>query len=181
MLSPLPKRGFTLSDAIEMAKADLAARLNIEPESISVKRAEMRDMAVQDLECGKVSEDVTLPGLVIGYEVVLEAQGKTYTYRGRGWRMNLCEYEGKRKTEQEDAILEKVLSDLASRLYIKREEIEVVSVERVTWPDTSLGCPEPGKMYAQVLTPGYRIVLKAGGKTYEYHTDTRSHFTICPR
>ncbi len=29
--------------------------------------------------------------------------------------------------------------------------------------------PEPGQMYAQVLIEGFRIVLEAGGKKYEYH------------
>lgn len=62
------------------------------------------------------------------------------------------------------------VSDLATRLGETDAEIEVVSQEEVTWPDSSLGCPKPGMMYAQVLTPGLRIVLSAGGKRYEYHS-----------
>ena len=26
-------------------------------------------------------------------------------------------------------------------------------------------------MYAQVITPGFKIILKAGTKLYEYHSD----------
>jgi hypothetical protein len=62
------------------------------------------------------------------------------------------------------------VSDLATRLGETEAEIEVVRQEEVTWPDASLGCPKPGMMYAQVLTPGLRIVLSAGGKQYEYHS-----------
>lgn len=62
------------------------------------------------------------------------------------------------------------VSDLATRLGQTDDEIELVSQEEVTWPDSSLGCPKPGMMYAQVLTPGLRIVLSAGGKQYEYHS-----------
>lgn len=60
---------------------------------------------------------------------------------------------------------------LAARLNVPESAITVVSWEPVDWPDTSLGCPEPGMMYAQVITPGYRVVLEVEGKTYEAHTD----------
>ena len=61
------------------------------------------------------------------------------------------------------------MNDLAKRLGIDPGEISVVSAEEVTWSDASIGCPKPGMMYAQVLTPGSRIVLEANGKRYEYH------------
>jgi len=65
----------------------------------------------------------------------------------------------------------KAVADLAQRLSIGQGEIKVVDVKEVTWPDTSLGSPEPGMFYAQVLTPGYKIILQAKGQEYEYHTD----------
>ena len=37
------------------------------------------------------------------------------------------------------------------------------------FPDASLGVPEPGAVYAQVITPGYVIDLTAAGQTYRYH------------
>jgi hypothetical protein len=49
------------------------------------------------------------------------------------------------------------------------DTIIVQSVEETQFPDTSLGVPEPGKMYAQVITPGYTIKLVTDGQTYEYH------------
>jgi hypothetical protein len=60
--------------------------------------------------------------------------------------------------------------DLGRRLGIDISEIEVVSADEVTWPDTSLGCPGPGLSYPQMLTEGYRIVLRARGSEYRYHT-----------
>ena len=51
------------------------------------------------------------------------------------------------------------------------ESILVESVEAVQWPDSSLGCPQPGMLYAQVVTPGYLIVLAVEDQTYEYHAD----------
>jgi len=59
--------------------------------------------------------------------------------------------------------------DLAARLGISPGNIIVAESGEATWPDASLGMPEPGQMYAQMLTEGFRIVLEAGGKRYEYH------------
>ena len=61
--------------------------------------------------------------------------------------------------------------DLSERLDIPTGDIKLVKEEAVDWPDTSLGYPEEGMMYAQVITPGFKIILKAGDKLYEYHSD----------
>jgi len=45
--------------------------------------------------------------------------------------------------------------------------VEVLLVEPATWPDASLGWPEEGRSYAQMLTEGHRVVAKIGGKKYE--------------
>jgi len=62
-------------------------------------------------------------------------------------------------------------NDLAGRLNLSNGQVQPVTQESVDWPDTSLGYPEKGMMYAQVITPGFRIILKAGDKLYEYHSD----------
>jgi hypothetical protein len=62
-------------------------------------------------------------------------------------------------------------TDLAARLNIDPNAITVVSVEAVDWPNACLGIEAPGIMCAMVITPGYRVVLEAEGKQYEYHTN----------
>lgn len=77
-------------------------------------------------------------------------------------------------------VVEQAKKDLAQRLNIAVQSIELVGrVEEVTWPDASLGCPEPGMLYAQVLTPGYRFQLATGGKIYQYHA-TNTTVKFCP-
>jgi hypothetical protein len=71
------------------------------------------------------------------------------------------------------------VQDLAGRQGLAPEAVRVASVEAVEWPDASLGCPQPGMMYAQVITPGYRVVLEAEGQTYEYHTDEGRFVVLC--
>ncbi|HET7091609.1 MAG TPA: hypothetical protein VFL17_23510 [Anaerolineae bacterium] len=61
--------------------------------------------------------------------------------------------------------------DLAQKLNIPVDEITIVSVEGVEWPDGCLGVHTVGIMCLQVITPGYRVVLEANGKVYEYHTN----------
>lgn len=69
-----------------------------------------------------------------------------------------------------EPLIEQAKADLAQRLGVAESEIDVASAELVTWPDASLGCPQPGMQYAQVLTDGSLIVLKHAGQTYPYHT-----------
>ncbi len=60
---------------------------------------------------------------------------------------------------------------LAARLGIAADQVKIVSVESVEWPDACLGAAGEGEICAQVITPGYRIVLEANGRQYEVHTD----------
>lgn len=69
--------------------------------------------------------------------------------------------------------------DLIDQLGVPAESVAVESIEAVTWPDTSLGCPQPGVDYAQVAIDGSRITLRAGDETYTYHTDGDSRYLLC--
>ncbi|MDW8101324.1 MAG: hypothetical protein RMK30_00375 [Anaerolineae bacterium] len=178
-VKPLPTipREEALSRAIKRAIADLSRRLGIPESEIEVVSASWREMPIQEVECHQPEGKITLPAFVMGVEVVLMAQGKTYVYRGRGEMVTLC-IPGEEKPTAYNPILERVLALFESK-GISREEIKVIMVECVTWPDTSLGCPEPGKFYAQVLVPGYRIVLEVKGLRVEVHTDLKGRVVIC--
>ncbi len=73
-----------------------------------------------------------------------------------------------------DAVVAMARADMIKRLAIQEGAISLVKVEPRDWPDSSLGCPQPGMMYSQIITPGYLIVLSANGKQYEYHTGPSS-------
>jgi len=66
------------------------------------------------------------------------------------------------------------ITDLAGFINVQPDQITVVHLAEVTWPDPSLGCPEPGKAYAQVLVKGYKAILESVGRRFEYHTDMTS-------
>jgi hypothetical protein len=71
------------------------------------------------------------------------------------------------------------VEDLSERTGVSPDQITLVSMEAVEWRDSSLGCPQEGFMYAQVITPGFTIVLEADGQEYIYHTDQRSNAVLC--
>ena len=52
-------------------------------------------------------------------------------------------------------------------------------MEPAEWPDSGLGCPQPGQLYLQMITPGWLIEVQGGGKIFEYHTDSDDRFVLC--
>jgi hypothetical protein len=71
--------------------------------------------------------------------------------------------------DERERIVAQAMADLAGRLGIDRDEIEVRTVEETDFRDTSLGVSRPNEMYAQVITPGVVVRLAAGDEVYEYH------------
>ena len=55
----------------------------------------------------------------------------------------------------------------------------VVSAEAVQWPDGSLGCPEMGMLYTQVVTPGYHVVISVDGVEYDYRATDSGQVRLC--
>lgn len=78
-----------------------------------------------------------------------------------------------------DEILQKATADAAAQAGVDPSAVTVVSAEATTWNSGALGCPEPGKMYTQALVPGYKIVLKAGDKTLNYHASETGSVKLC--
>jgi hypothetical protein len=56
---------------------------------------------------------------------------------------------------------------VASTLGIDPTEARVISSEPVDFADASLDCPQPGAAYAQVITPGFRILVEANGRRFD--------------
>lgn len=63
------------------------------------------------------------------------------------------------------------IETLARDLNVPGSSVGVNQVEAVQWPDACLGIDQPGRVCAQVVTPGYRIILSVNGRGYEAHTN----------
>jgi hypothetical protein len=78
------------------------------------------------------------------------------------------------------SVVDRAVADLAGRLAIPLADVEVVSAGSVTWPDGSLGCPQPGHFYTQALVPGYEAILRHRGRAYDYHARRDGAPFLCP-
>jgi hypothetical protein len=73
-----------------------------------------------------------------------------------------------------------LVAAIAADLGVSPESVQVITIESRDWPDSSLGCPQPDMLYAQVITPGYFVLVEVSGERIEYHTDERGTVVRCP-
>ncbi len=65
--------------------------------------------------------------------------------------------------------VDKAVEDLAVKLNVDKSQITVESSDEHNWNDASLGCPQKGMFYAQIIIPGFTIGLSHSGSIYSYH------------
>ena len=69
---------------------------------------------------------------------------------------------------------------LAGKLGVGANELTLVRSNATEWSNSSLGCPKPGMMYAQVITPGHELTFEHQGSRYAVHTnEDASSMTTC--
>ena len=68
---------------------------------------------------------------------------------------------------------------LSQKFQLNIADISLFSVAPAEWPDSSLGCPQPGVLYQPVVTPGYQMVFESGRRTFVVHTGQSSQVLIC--
>ncbi len=66
-------------------------------------------------------------------------------------------------------LVEQARADLAGRLNVAADQIEVLNAEPVKWPDACIGVYRPGQFCAEVITRGSRITLRVHGRDYFYN------------
>jgi hypothetical protein len=75
--------------------------------------------------------------------------------------------------------IERAKAVLAEKLKLPEKDIAVESAKAATWSDASLGCPEKDRMYAQVVTRGWAVALKAQGCPHQVHV-AGNRAVVCP-
>jgi hypothetical protein len=81
-------------------------------------------------------------------------------------------------TSQDDQMIVRARNDLANRLNIQPDSIQIVVLEKVVWPDTCLGAPKQSNCGVKVDVPGYKVIFQALGQKYEYHTGGEYHRSV---
>lgn len=72
------------------------------------------------------------------------------------------------------------LDDLSRRVgrLITLADLDNWTFAQSIYPDGSLGCPQPGQMYAQVQTSGMQFLLTYGGTIYDYRVSSDRQIVI---
>ena len=77
------------------------------------------------------------------------------------------------------AVRRAVVADAAKRFNVDESAVVLARAEQLTWSDGSLGCPEPGRMYTQMLVAGFRVVAVTSAGELTYHTDSHGNVVSC--
>lgn len=145
--------------AAQMARQMLADHLDINPHRIVVASAEPVEWADVCLGAPAVDE-LCEPAVTPGYAGILQTRQTQYEYR--------TDETGLQVRLTPGAVLS--ARQILAQSGIRLDAIGTVSVVPVEWPDVCLGIHESGATCTAVVTPGFRVVLEAGGETYTYHT-----------
>ena len=99
-ISPLPTLTATVlprptSAAVELARADLARRLNVAIAQIEIVSVVESEQPLQAPQCQPTgAPEPSIPAIVMGQEITLAAGGQTYTYWAQRGRLVLCGDQG---------------------------------------------------------------------------------------
>ncbi len=79
-------------------------------------------------------------------------------------------------------LIDNVLADLGGRIGRRLTRVNITYQYQFTrYPDASLGCPEPGKSYAQAATNGWQVTITpaSGGGPFDYRALNETVFWLC--
>ena len=165
------------AQAISAAIKNLSEALNISKGEIKVVSFEQVDWPDACLGLAKQGE-MCAQTITPGWRILLEASGQQYEFHTDLTGENIR--EAKEDTDLNSGLDKKfpppvvaAVQKLSDALSVSKDKVGVKSYEAVSWPDSCLGLAKAGEMCLQVITPGYRVHLEAGGKNYEVHTDQR--------
>ena len=115
-------------------------------------------------------EEMCAQVITPGYRVTLAIGEQQFVFHTDAEGLNLRMVETAVDEATPGAALN-VRQVLATQQQLALEQVDIVNVEAMEWPDACLGLPAIDEMCAQMITPGYRVTLAIGNLTYVYHTD----------
>jgi hypothetical protein len=200
---PNPAGGLSVAPPpglVDAAQRQLAAYLKLTPDQLALQSANKREWPDGALGCpqqGRAYPQVITEGFLLVFTNPAQTQSyELHTAMGPA-QLVLCENgqpvdlsplenpasvapdPGTSVPAAAQPAVDAAKAALAQQAGLDATQIAVTAFEEVEWNDSSLGCPKPGQVYMQVITPGYRVVLEAQGQRYEYHTDLNGRVVSC--
>ncbi len=181
ILSPLPPLG--ASDA-EMLQVQVANELGVSVAALTLIEALEVTWPSAALGCPQPDmayADVLVPGWQVTFE---DAAGLRYrVHTGHDMQQFvICDPPVEDNAHVPAEVLGAAVRVVAERSGVAAGSVVQRFASQVEWPDSCLGCAAPGTACATVITPGYRLVLEADGRSYTVHTDaTGRNLVVCER
>jgi hypothetical protein len=165
--TPTPESSPEPPQGVLAAQVALANRLDLPLESISIYRYESAQWPDECLGLGQPGETCAQT-VVPGYSMVFQAGDQFYEYRTDETGGIIRPVDA---TLGYPAGAEAARQALADLISIQAGDIQVDDVQSIAWPDSCLGIPAADAVCAQMVVPGYRVLLTANGVSYEFHTN----------
>jgi len=170
--------------AVKLAIETASRELNVPAATMKVRSVEAVEWRDSGLGCAPKGT-ASRPQLIQGFSVTLTSGADRASVHVGDGRAIVCSHTASAKVSSGPLALaaakaiELARADLASRLNVAPREISVDRARPTTWPDESLGCPEPGKSYAERVVPGFTIDLAHAKTRYRYHSDMSTRVVRC--
>ncbi|MEM1263037.1 MAG: hypothetical protein AAGH76_11630 [Pseudomonadota bacterium] len=78
----------------------------------------------------------------------------------------------------ERSLAKRAVRTLSTEENVPEAQISIDTIRTMQWRDTSIGCPQPGQAYGQVITPGYRVTLRIDNALHFVHAANERMF-VC--
>lgn len=191
--STTARTGTVPREVIADVKADASARFSQPEGEIEVESAEPTPRDSTPTPCGEGGEGFTVTLRIVDHRYWMQAvEGEE--------GLAICVVDDAPVTVPDDPdtvsrdgggdvpvtiagmpadLLDRIIDDAAARASVQRDSVSVDSVSDETFNDASLGCPEKGVVYIQVMTPGWVVHVEAGSAVLEYHAATSGAFVLC--
>ena len=155
--------------AVEAAIDHLSDSANIDIYQIQVISSKQVYWSNSCLDFAQPDE-LCLQVITPGWQIILSAGGDQFEFHTDKSGKHIRQRHIDTPQASYTAVLS-AMNDLSVSLGIDIDQIEIVSYMQVNWSDACLGLAKPGEMCLKMVTPGWLIILRASGETYEFHTD----------
>ncbi|MEM9953830.1 MAG: hypothetical protein AAF846_19630 [Chloroflexota bacterium] len=171
-------------DFTEVIMLSLANDLGVTINRVQLVSVESERWSGDDLGCIDVDDADINATAVSGFRYRLLVGTLVYDYHTEGTeRFIQCSMPQIMQDEvliAVDPLAEEILlvvqNLLANELDLSTRRIQLVTMQPVTWEDTSLGCPQDEQTYTEREISGYHIVVSVGNEQYIYHSDSNTAY-----
>jgi hypothetical protein len=70
-------------------------------------------------------------------------------------------------------VMAEIQNKVSQKLDVALEQIQIQSIQKISWPNACLGLPEVDEVCAETVTPGWVVKLVISDNEYKFHVDEK--------